>query len=353
MIKQRGNGEATVQKAITVVKQTLELMHEPQARLFKMQQAAGKINNPKQKAYQLIWDVSYLHQYVHESPVPGHSNVIGYIERAILLVRGLTGWRSADLLGLYAEHSFNFVDDHRVTKAHGVYVSVFNTKAKKHRWSAPVFFPRLYTNYASLCLYRLFRDFQVFIDTLDVHQEEIVDKKGNKVLATPLFICQKGSRKKFKQMAEGTVRNYFKRAFLDNVTDQADQKYGDAFAAHSSRHAVASALAEMGTSALSISSLTLNSAATLEQTYIMPVQRTWQIPRSCAMAQENLLARLLTPYVHWHSTQGDKQDCGCKGMLQQVPAPTVKRKRKQDSGPARKLAKRRGRSDFKTSTEND
>lgn len=255
--------------------------------------------------------------------MPARPEIIPYIERAIMLVRGLTGWRSADLLGLFAHHSFRFVDDHRVTNTHGVYVSLYDTKAKKHKWSAPVFFPRLHDDYASLCLYRLFRDFHLFIDKLDIQTVEVFDHDGKRTKAKPLFICQDGGKKKFKAMSQGTARNYFGRAFLDNVTDRGGDVYAKHFAPHSARHAVASALADMGAISTSISKLTLNSPATLEGTYIMAVDRTWEIPRDCAAAQQLLPVRLLTPYVHWHSTKDGAKECACAKLLQQVPHPSA------------------------------
>ena len=85
------------------------------------------------------------------------------------------------------------------------------------------------------------------------------------------------------------------------------------------RNAVASALAAMGVPAASISALTLNSAATLEQTYIVPVDRDWAIPHACVDAQELLPAKLLLPFVHFDSTTKGKRKaktCGCSKLLQ-------------------------------------
>jgi hypothetical protein len=319
----KGNGEASIQKAVSVVKHTWELMYDTEARLHKMSQAASKINNPKSRAYQMIWDIPYLHQFVHELPVPAHKNTIAYMERAIMVIRGLTGWRSADLLGLFAHHSMNFVDDPRVSATHGVHVSLFDTKSTKNKWTAPVFFPRLHDDYASLCVYRLMRDIQIVVDDRNVAKIKILERGSSKsALATPLMICQNGSRAKFKQMSGGTVRNYFGRAFLDNVQDGDKGKYSASYAAHSCRHAAASALAEMGNIAVSISRLTLNSPAALEQSYIMPVERTWDIPQACVDKQKYLCVKLLVPYVHWHSTQGDSsKKCACDKLVQQMPPP--------------------------------
>ena len=79
---------------------------------------------------------------------------------------------------------------------------------------------------------------------------------------------------------------------------------------------MASALADMGVSSSIISGLTLNSAATLEKTYICQVSRNWTLPLGCIKAQELLTVKLLLPFVHYTSTGGDaSKPCGCNKIL--------------------------------------
>ena len=70
--------------------------------------------------------------------------------------------------------------------------------------------------------------------------------------------------------------------------------------------------------------LTLNSAATLEKSYI---KLTWELPEACIKAEQALPIKLLLPFVHWHSSQ-DGKSCACSRLKAQVP-PSERKKRKR------------------------
>ena len=82
-----------------MVRSTWDLLDNPEAVSDKLVKAAGKINKPKGKAVTSVWDIPYLHQYINE-PADGDSGLRDVVENTILVVRAVTGWRSADLVGL-------------------------------------------------------------------------------------------------------------------------------------------------------------------------------------------------------------------------------------------------------------
>ena len=130
------------------------------------------------------------------------------------------------------------------------------------------------------------------------------------------------SKGKYYALAAATIGNYFKRAFLDNVSDgPKSEKLSVGHSQHTSRHAVASALFDFGVPPSSISALTLNSAATLQQTYIIPVFRAYSIPEECINKQKHLHLKLLIPYVHWHTSTKEGESailegtCKCSELL--------------------------------------
>ena len=163
---------------------------------------------------------------------------------------------------------------------------------------------------------------QAATDSFDIEKTSVTHPDTSaETQARPLLIWRHARKQGaviYKPLRPNTIAKYFDNAFLANVHHR-DKPLRDAFKAHSVRNAVASALAAMGVPAASISALTLNSAATLEQTYIVPVDRDWAIPQACVDAQELLPAKLLLPFVHFDSTTKGKRKaktCGCSKLLQ-------------------------------------
>lgn len=330
LIRERGNAEGTVEKAKTVVRSTWTLLDDPAAVTDKLTKAAAKINKPKAKAGGSIWDVGYLHEYLHGGePIDagGDDDFKEVVENTILKVRAQSGWRSGDLCGLF-DCGLTWLDTPGTDATHGVQVRLWDTKTRKNAWSAVVFFPRLSDKYASLCVYRALRKLTTLVSSKRVDTVKVASpvEATRQVQARPLMIYppSKAAVKRgdmlFKRLAEATIATYFKKAFLANMADGQGRKYDKIHNAHSARHAVASRLADMGVPAATIAGLTLNSAEILAKTYIVPVQLEWATPSSCVEAQALLPAKILLPYVHYVSTKGVAgAACDCAKLLQQVP----------------------------------
>ena len=300
---EQGLSEGSVEKARTVIRSTWNLMHSPGAVADKLSKSAAKINAPKGRGYQQIWDLPYLHQYYDDVEMKD-LDYTRLVENVIMKIKASTGWRSDDLCGLYLDHSFRWVEG-------GVYVRVFNAKARQNAWSPPVFLPALHERFRRLCVPTAIRELMERVRPAQGRSHirtHILSPGGERVQAIPLF-CKMRQLKtsppslEFAPFASATIGNYFSRAFLENINDGGMSYAERGFKAHSSRHAVASALSDMGVQAASIASLTLNSAATLQSTYILPVDRTWEIPKACVDAQKHLAAKLLVPLVHWASEE--------------------------------------------------
>ena len=135
---------------------------------------------------------------------------------------------------------------------------------------------------------------------------------------------QRGERySTFHTLSKDSIGNYFVKGFLANVTDgPGGPALSEGHSQHTSRHAVASMLADMGLTPQQISALTLNSADTLQETYIVAVDRHWPIPFECVNAQPWLSAKVMIPFVHF-STSDKNADgsivpgtCKCSQLLQ-------------------------------------
>jgi hypothetical protein len=334
LVQERQSSEGTISKSRVVVTSTWSLIHDPASLCDKMAQAAAKVNKPRGKSISAVWDLSYAHEYLFEQPCMDKDEASDFsrlIENTIIKIRVQSGWRSADLVGLLQTYSFTWLDHHTSQVTHGVQVRLWNTKTAKNKWSPPVFFPRLATKYANLCAYRALKKLSTALLHKNIADVEVISPSdpSKKIKAKPLLVFQppKAKRKDpdalFKPLKEATIANYFTKAFLANVRDN-DKPFSDEYKPHSARHAVASKLSACDVSPILISELTLNSAATLSSTYIVPVKTEWKIPKACVATQLLLPAKLLLPFVHYHSTAGDdSKPCDCANILEQVPPPSA------------------------------
>ena len=324
LIDDQGNGEGTAGKAKTVVRSTWDLLDNPEAVSDKLVKAAGKINKAKGKAVMSVWDIPYLHQYINE-PTSDDSGLRDVVEDTILVVRAVTGWRSADLVGLFSDVGVTFLDAQAGGAQAGVELRLWSTKAYQNKWSPAVFIPRLHTRYSKLCVCAAIERLTKLLEGRHVQLSSVRSPTDGKtsVSARPLFVfepskaaVQRGELE-LLPLKGTTIGTYFKRAFLQNMTAaDSGTTYDNLYTAHTARHAVASSLADMGVATSAISTLTLNSTGTLDSTYICPVLREWAVPQVCVRAQQYLSAKLLVPYVHWHSTGGDESKaCDCKTLL--------------------------------------
>ena len=314
-------GESSVSSAATVVTSTWDLLYNPDILITKIKKAAGKVNKPSQKQEKMTWDLAYLWLYIggDNCGSPDTANIFGedfksLMEETICLVKGATGWRSDDIAGMYLDYSLQFT-------ALGVYISNYDSKVGQRVHSTPFFLASLSPEFARIdvvCALRRVNDY-VTAHKSEYKLSEIKDKHGNDAKAAPLFTHFKS--KFYFALKSATIGNYFKRAFLDNVSDGPDSKPLSAdHTPHTSRHAVASLLSDMGVATSAISTLTLNKPATLAGTYIIQVFRSYKLPEECIKAQKQLHLKLLIPYVHWHTStkDGDKNavegSCRCSAL---------------------------------------
>jgi hypothetical protein len=319
-------GESSISSAATVVSSTWDLIFDPATLISKIKKGAGKINTPAQKKVKMAWDLAYLHLYIGGEDIGSLNSMEvstfspdfkGLMEETICKLKGATGWRQDDLAGVYFEHSLSF------TSA-GAYVSMYDSKIGQRVHSAPIFLPSLSPRFARIDVVVSLRKVN---DYIAAHKplfklSQIKDKHGVDCTAIPIFTYVR--KKEHYALQPATIGNYFKRAFLENVSDGPEhEKLSATHPQHSSRHAVASALFKMGVSPSDISTLTLNSPATLQQTYILPVFQSYTLPEECIKMQKHLSVKLLVPYVHWHTSTKNGEDaivdgtCGCAELLLQ------------------------------------
>jgi hypothetical protein len=228
----------------------------------------------------MAWDLSYLHLYLggedcdsSNSP-PFGTEFKGLMEETICLVKGATGWRQDDLEGVFFTHNVSFTST-------GAWLSRYDCKVGQRVHSTPIFLPSLAPRFARIDVVVGLRKVHDFIKT-NVQRfrlAEIKDKDGNDCKAVPFFTYIR--QNEHLALKGGTIGNYFQKCFLNNVKDGPESEpLSNGHSQHSSRHAVASTLNEMGVSPSSISTLTLNSAATLQQTYICLFIAAMHSPKS-------------------------------------------------------------------------
>ena len=305
------------------MRSTWELVYNPATLTSKLTKAAAKINKPKARGKGLTWDLPYLHEYIFADQPAREEKLRFLIEDTVLILRASTGWRSGDLAGLY-DVGCDFVDDSSLRVQHGVYIRLWSTKAKKGAWSSPVFLPRLAAKWRKLCAYTALKSLLLALRDRDCPSSTLPSpaQVSRMVQARPLMVFepsktqQKRGNVSLRPLAESTLASYFKSAFLENIRGDDGLPFSSSFGPHSVRNAVASALADMSVPSSRISTLTLNSAVTLDKTYICQVSRNWTLPLDCIKAQELLPAKLLLPFVHYTSTEGDaSKPCDCGKVL--------------------------------------
>ena len=290
--------------------------------LDALKRKTKKTNGAKSTGLKEIWDLAYLFEYVDNEDFTKMS-LTTLTDFVIMKIRGLTGWRSADLVGLFPDYSFDWTYDHADnSKITALRLRTYDTKVKKGVWSAYTTIPVLSNKYRFLCAVRAIRELLQRWGQLQVQAEEINNPDGpGKVSARPLLVCTKGG--KVIPYKQDTIGSKFKRAFLSNVTTKRaglEIKLSELYKPHSCRNAVASALNDLSLSANTIAAHMNTSAQNLEATYITKVTRDWHLPLDCAAKHTEPAAKLLLPYVHYISTQDDRgQRCDCANLLGSIP----------------------------------
>ena len=188
-----GNGlkRGAVDIAKCAVTTAWDLIQSPSAVSAKLSDSAAKINGDKSKGIADVWDLAYLHDYIHDIPFEDMS-LQDLTVNVIIKLKATTGWRSSDLRGIYISegHSLRVVtspgDDGVIL---GVYLRFFDGKVSKGQWSRSTFLPRLGERFAMLCAVRPLLRLRDMVLALGEKVQKIsMTKSADSEVAVPLFI---------------------------------------------------------------------------------------------------------------------------------------------------------------------
>ena len=319
-----GNKEGNIEKLAVVVTSTWDMIYNPKTTLKKLKMAAAKENGAKSKGVERAWNLYYLHEYVHDISVDALDDLREEMMNLIVKFRGATGWRSADLTGVFLEHAITWVNagPEAPNGRAGVLLRAWSIKQHQGKWTSSTFVPELPPDFKNLCLcYALRRVYnKVLALGSKVQQVSARTPDGNNVRLTPLFVFKVGKRKKitssssnesynFMPLKESTIANYFSEYFTDNTEAAKNSK------PHSCRNAVASLLHAMQVPTAEIAAHIQTSAESLQATYIRPISDPYEpIPVDCIAAAAPLALKLWTVFVH-HKTSKDGSPCSCAKLI--------------------------------------
>ena len=317
--------EGTIDKAKLAVTTTwdfidngAELMGDAIKRLTK------KTNGAKSTGLKEVWDLAYLHEYVDGEDI-SKMKLSELADSVILKTRGLTGWRSADMAGIYPAFSFDWTyDQNDNSKITALRIRTYDTKSKKGQWSAYTTVPVLAEKYKHLCAVRAILELLQRREQLPLGDDEINNPDGpGKVKAKPFLVCKKpGGYYSYK---EQTISSKFRdsSSFLENVKmvrGDKDFQLSAVYKSHSCRNAVASTLNDMSVKTNTIAAHMNTTVQNLEGTYITKVVRDWDLPLGCASKHTEPAAKLLLPYVHYISMKAANDGrCDCANLLGSIP----------------------------------
>ena len=227
-----------MQKYASIVAQTIRLAtgknHYGEL-TRKFMKAAGNVNTPKGKKYKTMWDIHWGFNFVFKT-FEKPSDYLTHVAQFIVVFRLLSGWRTADLLGI------NRTDSLRKTEQ-GYYVRNWNTKTRKNSWSGFSFFPRIkHENYRVFCIPSRIDALLEVSKDFKLEQLEMDGKWVSPLLsqATP-----DKHTELYHALAGGTIKQKVRDFFLQPlVMMNAGGKslWEQGFRPHSLRHANASAL---------------------------------------------------------------------------------------------------------------
>ena len=314
--------EGTLEKAQLSVTTTWDCIVNHSALMTgAIKRLTKKTNGAKSTGLKQIWDLAYLFEYVDGEDITKMKSLASVADSLIIKLRAVTGWRSADLTGLFPDYSFDWTyDPNDSNKIVALRLRTYNTKTKKGVWSAYTTIPVLTNRYRHLCAVRALREFLKRWNKLKVTEVMINNPDGpGNVAAKPLLVYT--TKKGVSPYQEQTISSKFKQAFLDNVRmvqGNSSLKLSALYKSHSCRNAVASTLNDFSVSTNAIASHMNTSVVNLESTYITKVVRDWSLPMECATKHTEPAAKVLLPYIHYISSQNGGQ-CDCSNCLGSIP----------------------------------
>ena len=336
-----GTKEGSFEGAQTVVADFWNIVDDPPTLNKKLKKAAAIVNGAKQKKISRSWNLFYLHDYVHDVSVD-EMEFRELTQSVCVKMRGALGWRSADLTGIYIEHSFqwrspqNKQDGTAPACNDGVFVRAWGIKQQQGKFSEYTWVPRLATQFKDLCMV-----YAVELLIKKVEQYKQAGRAPSLIMdsqpATPLFCYAKKVRAEpdanavstLFPLKEGTISNYFKDYFLKQVADpgydsnnrpgcaaESSVKLSDQYDSHSCRNAVASlaVLAAANVPTVDIAGHMLCTADNLTSTYISPIVDPSDYPAACLAAHSSLALKLLVPFIHYKTKDETAKTCKCSEL---------------------------------------
>jgi len=270
-----GLGQSTVQKYASIVAQTIRLAtgknHYGEL-TQKFLKAAGKINTPKGKKYQTIWDINWGLNFVFKM-FSKPKKYIEHVAQFIVVFRLLSGWRSSDLLGITRTNSIKKVEE-------GYFIRNWGTKTRQNSWSNYSFFPRIKNkNYTTFCIPSRIEALLKASDDFKFELLKIDNEWCAPLLSQAVPDKHTGL---YHALAGNTIKQKVQRLFLDknvNPSDHGKSLWDQGFRPHSLRHANASALRSLGVSAKDAATHQQTSEQSLENTYTTQVISDWDFPK--------------------------------------------------------------------------
>ena len=261
----------------------------------KLITAAGKFNKPKSRKYNVMWDLHDGFNYVFtmfDTP----RTYKQHVEQFIVVFRLMSGWRSADLAGIFRSNSIERKED-------GYFIRNFSSKTRKGKWSEYSFFPRISNKtYKTFCVPSRIDAILKASKNFDVVTVWAGDK-WNTPLLTQAIPSDDG---KYSQLSVSSIKQKVRDTFLDVwVPDTTSVKslHGRGYGPHSLRHANASAMKPLGISYADAARHQQTSQQSLEGTYVTQVLSDWEIPLDCVSKHDSIVKKLLIPFVHYHSNE--------------------------------------------------
>ena len=316
--QQHGLGEGSFDKYKTVISSTWDVMHDANTRAEKLSMTSAKTNGRKTKGLSRVWNIFLLHHFVHTIDV-STLDFHQLTQNVVVKLRGVLGWRSADIHGLFLEYSFEWrthSTSNGLNRQEGVFIRAYDTKTIQGGWTKSSFIPALAQEHKNLCAYSALRLLVGKVQKVqDVPKIEISDPSNTKVQATPLLLFSKKGRGKegpqYFPLKLNTVKQYFRKYFMQQV-QYSNGALDKTFKPHSVRNAVASALHKVQVPEADIAAHLQTSAESLKRTYIRPVDDWNDVPPECFGMYDSPVFKVLTQFIH-HTTKGG--GCGCSKIL--------------------------------------
>ena len=303
--------QASLEKARSVVSSTMKIVTGVDLGGQKIAQmmsvSAARQNRPKSSKYSSIFDLCYVFENFFIEEIP--SSYKDLTQHTIIVAKAVLGWRGDDLSGVTRNQGIKMIEG-------GMNIRFFDGKINKKRWSGWTFVPKLRDEqFKSLCLVTLVETIFEKSNNFPFEPISVQNDKGEDIEDVALFTSEakKGNAIPLRSTTINTkvMQGFFSQISLGEFskTETLDKH----FSAHAMRHAVASALAKQNVPIEKVANHLQTTTQSLQQTYVLPVQTKWKIPK-CVDDAEHLVHKLLIPFTHSQYVDGEKVHCKCSEL---------------------------------------